>query len=146
MTKRIDVGELQHIIVRKAETLTLGGDWHLQEVEIWHPGAPACSSNCADASHGLRCLRERYPPEGTSDSHMDPPGQNRIFGSLPALVYKHCLRAPLNSGLHWWEPHGFCKHAPPHRLPPCATPHPLGRLLCLVCSCSAAEALLLPAQ
>ncbi|KAG1672531.1 hypothetical protein FOA52_002840, partial [Chlamydomonas sp. UWO 241] len=35
--KAIDVGELQHIIVRKAETMTLGGDWHLQEVEIWHP-------------------------------------------------------------------------------------------------------------
>ena len=36
--KCIDVGELTHIIVRKAETMTLGGDWHLQEVEIWHPG------------------------------------------------------------------------------------------------------------
>ena len=35
--KAVDVGELQYIIVRKSGG-GLGGDWHLQEVEVWHPG------------------------------------------------------------------------------------------------------------
>ena len=35
--KAADVGEIQCIIVRKSGG-GLGGDWHLQEVEIWHPG------------------------------------------------------------------------------------------------------------
>ena len=35
--KAIDVGDIQHIIVRKTGG-GLGGDWHLQEVEVWHPG------------------------------------------------------------------------------------------------------------
>ncbi len=37
LTKAVDVGELQHIIVRKTSG-GLGGDWHLAEVEVWHPG------------------------------------------------------------------------------------------------------------
>ena len=35
--KAADVGDLQYIIVRKSGG-GLGGDWHLQEVEVWHPG------------------------------------------------------------------------------------------------------------
>jgi hypothetical protein len=35
--KAIDVGDIGHIIVRKTGG-GLGGDWHLQEIEIWHPG------------------------------------------------------------------------------------------------------------
>ena len=38
--KAVDIGELQHIIVRK-DNAGLGADWHLQSVEIWHPGS-AC--------------------------------------------------------------------------------------------------------
>ena len=38
--KAIDVGEIQHIVVRKTGG-GLGGDWHLQEVEVWHPGKRA---------------------------------------------------------------------------------------------------------
>lgn len=32
-------GELQHVVVRKDNrTMGLGGDWHLQSVEVFHPG------------------------------------------------------------------------------------------------------------
>ncbi|PNH12713.1 Lipoxygenase y domain-containing protein 1 [Tetrabaena socialis] len=35
----VDIGELQHIIVKKDNrTLGLGGDWHLQSMELFHPG------------------------------------------------------------------------------------------------------------
>jgi hypothetical protein len=41
--KAVDVGDLQYIIVRKSGG-GLGGDWHLQEVEVWHPGESYISS------------------------------------------------------------------------------------------------------
>ncbi len=35
----IDIGELAHVLVKKDNrTLGLGGDWHLQSVEVFHPG------------------------------------------------------------------------------------------------------------
>lgn len=34
----VDVGEIQHVIVRKDDA-GLSSDWHLQGVEIFHPGA-----------------------------------------------------------------------------------------------------------
>ena len=40
--KAIDVGPLTHIFISKTGG-GLGGDWHLQEVEIFHPGVgPGC--------------------------------------------------------------------------------------------------------
>ncbi len=35
----IDIGELQHVLVKKqSRALSMGGDWHLQSVEVFHPG------------------------------------------------------------------------------------------------------------
>ncbi|KAG2499991.1 hypothetical protein HYH03_002273 [Edaphochlamys debaryana] len=35
----IDIGELEHVMIKKDNrTMGLGGDWHLQSVEVFHPG------------------------------------------------------------------------------------------------------------
>ncbi|KXZ56858.1 hypothetical protein GPECTOR_1g774 [Gonium pectorale] len=35
----VDIGELQHVLIKKDNrTLGMGGDWHLQSVEVFHPG------------------------------------------------------------------------------------------------------------
>ena len=53
----IDIGELQYVIVKKDNrTLGMGGDWHLQSAEVFHPGgsgARAWGPNGAREFNGL---------------------------------------------------------------------------------------------